>query len=499
MIMDNVELLDREYGTISNSGCNRIKLRQNSFKSICNAWRKFRLSLLERKLTKMEANAIIDNYSITGAEKKAMKKAKAIARLEEKIMILSREGVPTNYVKGRAIKLAGKMLNNMHLNSINAYTIGLSNYDSVFGDEKSFEPSYDEQVAAAAVDTSSEPGDISRDDIATALSESFERLEQQNRENDVVSGDNIGIDSTEARNVSENIVGDTPNDISNEDITNAISESIARLRREREEKNAKQEDNIVNTVIDESVSNDISNEEISKAISESFARLEREKQAEREQNVNSNVVEAFQNKEESTSLFDVSNLGFDGIVSKVRKIDADGNMKSSYEDSSDNIVRDDVVIVPNREIISPVKDSTLASEKKEESSPSTISDFEALKQELLKVKEAFVSSKDSLANTEERRRKAEEAARVRRLEAEKVKEEYRRQCDLAIEQINALKNAIAKNEAEQRAAEEDYQIKTNFCEEQISEKESYESMIDEIQNMMSDSISTSEEVHGFSK
>ena len=88
---------------------------------------------------------------------------------------------------------------------------------------------------------------------------------------------------------------------------------------------------------------------------------------------------------------------------------------------------------------------------------------------------------------------------MRRLEAEKVKEEYRRQCDLAIEQINALKNAIAKNEAEQRAAEEDYQIKTNFCEEQISEKESYESMIDEIQNMMSDSISTSEEVHGFSK
>ena len=139
------------------------------------------------------------------------------------------------------------------------------------------------------------------------------------------------------------------------------------MRWEREEENAKQEDNIVNAVSDENASNDISNEEISEAISESFARLEREKQAEREQNVNSNVVEAFQNKEESTSLFDVSNLGFDGIVSKVRKIDADGNMKSSYEDSSDNIVRDDVVIVPNREIISPVKESTLASEKKEES------------------------------------------------------------------------------------------------------------------------------------
>ena len=412
MIMDNIKFIDEKCDTVPSTSSNRIKLREDSFN---RTYRKFRLSLSASK-----------------------------REIEKKYRVLSINGGPTIYGKSRAIKLKRGMYDNVSLNCGKEY--------SAFGEEITKNiPSFDDQVAVAAIDTSSEPTNISAADIANTLSKGFERLERENQNVDLA-------DASVADVESENEVESTSGDISNENIVDAVPES--------------------NTEVENEVTEDVSQE-----------------------------TSIFGDKIDK-SKEDVSTIGFSdsvlgGIVSNVRKIDDNGNLKDSYgvvsDNNENNTVRDDIVVIPPRVEDIPTKDYVSENENVEAKNPSDISNFEALKQELLKVKEAFVSSKDSLANTEERRRKAEEAARMRRLEVEKVKEEYRRQCDLAIEQINALKNDIAKNEAEQRAAEEDYQIKTNFCEKQISEKESYESMIDEIQNMMSDSISTSEEVHGLSR
>lgn len=445
MIMDNIKFIDEKFDTVPSTSSNRIKLREDSFKRI---YGKFRLSLSASK-----------------------------REIEKKYRILSINGGPTIYGKSRAIKLKRGMYDNVS-----------SNYGrerGVFGEEITKDipseeitkniPSFDDQVAVAASDTSSEPTNIFKEDIADTLSRGFERLEREKQNVDLA-------DASVADVESENVVESTSDDISNENIVDAVSES--------------------NTEVEpEAVVDDIPSEVTVGMISENNLEVENEvtEDVSHETSIFGDKIDE-SNEDVSTTGFSDSVLG--GIVSNVRKIDDNGNLKESYgvvsDNNENNAVRDDIVVIPPRVEDIPTKDYVSENENVEAKKPSTISNFEALKQELLKVKKAFVSSKDSLANTEERRRKAEEAARVRRLEAEKVKEEYRRQCDLAIEQINALKNAIAKNEAEQRAAEEDYQIKTNFCEEQISEKESYESMIDEIQNMMHDSNNVSE-VHGLSR
>lgn len=134
MMVDKIDLLDNDYNLVSRKASPRqIKTRSKSFSSISGIFTKFRISRLEKKLKKSRKSFVNqkihknlgDSSVVRKTEKDIEKKAKAIAKIEEKIMILSKEDVPTNYVENRAIKLRKNMMSNLTHNSSMAYSLGI--------------------------------------------------------------------------------------------------------------------------------------------------------------------------------------------------------------------------------------------------------------------------------------------------------------------------------------------------------------------------------------
>lgn len=134
MMVDKIDLLDNDYNLVSRKASPRqIKTRSKSFSSISGIFTKFRISRLEKKLEKSRKSFVNqeihknlgDSSVVRKTEKNIEKKAKAIAKIEEKIMILSKENVPTNYVEDRAIKLRKNMMSNLSHNSSMAYSLGI--------------------------------------------------------------------------------------------------------------------------------------------------------------------------------------------------------------------------------------------------------------------------------------------------------------------------------------------------------------------------------------
>ena len=134
MMVDKIDLLDNDYNLVSRKASSRqIKTRSKSFSSISGSFTKFRSSGLEKKLEKSRKSFVNqeihknlgDSSVVRKTEKNIEKKAKAIAKIEEKIMILSKENVPTNYVENRAIKLRKNMMSNLSHNSSMAYSLGI--------------------------------------------------------------------------------------------------------------------------------------------------------------------------------------------------------------------------------------------------------------------------------------------------------------------------------------------------------------------------------------
>lgn len=134
MMVDKIDLLDNDYNLVSRKASSRqIKTRSKSFSSISGIFTKFRISRLEKKLEKSRKSFVNqeihknlgDSSIVRKTEKNIEKKAKEIAKIEEKIMILSKENVPTNYVENRAIKLRKNMMSNLSHNSSMAYSLGI--------------------------------------------------------------------------------------------------------------------------------------------------------------------------------------------------------------------------------------------------------------------------------------------------------------------------------------------------------------------------------------
>ena len=109
-MLDNIELVDRDSSNAKNAGrihSNLIRLKKASFSNIVSKWNAFRLANLNKKLEREndKLDKIINTAPFGKMEEKVFAQTNKIAKLEEKIKILSRENVPANYVKSRAIKL----------------------------------------------------------------------------------------------------------------------------------------------------------------------------------------------------------------------------------------------------------------------------------------------------------------------------------------------------------------------------------------------------------
>ena len=175
---DNFEIVDREYGESKEVKVARpIKTRKTSYDSIIDNFTK---EVLKLRLSMMENKALYEKYDASLPYKKVQSKvdksAKAIARLEEKILVLSRDDVPSNYVESRAIKLRDAMMTNLTKNASDAYmgtqSIGLENRDEIFGN---FENEYNENVVPKVEE--SEESVLEKDDLTIKVPKIVESTE----------------------------------------------------------------------------------------------------------------------------------------------------------------------------------------------------------------------------------------------------------------------------------------------------------------------------------
>jgi len=142
--LDNIEFLDRNLSIVDKGKKDRnIKFRLPSFEEISGRWNRFRYKRLIADMEKKKEKLINQNYEangnhqLTAAGVKNLKKnAVAIAKLEEKILILAKENVPKDYVKRRAIKLKQNMMNNLSFNARSAYIVGANIEKRIFDDEE---------------------------------------------------------------------------------------------------------------------------------------------------------------------------------------------------------------------------------------------------------------------------------------------------------------------------------------------------------------------------
>ena len=213
----NIILRDFEEQSIardSRVSCNQIRTKLTSFSWIKKRWRRFRIARLNMKLEGMKDDLVTSSFHANSqgvltkeSDKKLTRKTNAIARVEEKIKILSKATVPPKYVSHRAIKLREKMMRLMTYNSSNAYSVGIENYDQVFAEETPVENpavgfdapqaaavmaaakpmidvaqvSADQQAFASEVNkamNSAEENPINRETIENIVDQSFEKVER---------------------------------------------------------------------------------------------------------------------------------------------------------------------------------------------------------------------------------------------------------------------------------------------------------------------------------
>ena len=193
MTSENFEFVDREYGQVSREKPSRqIKTRKASFSSIVERFNNFRIKMKAKKLEKMKESALNATYNRNSIDKEITKKTTAIARLEEKIMILSREDVPEDYVKRRAIKLRKNMMDNLVYNCNNTYQIEEESKKTIFEEEGILDDfaEDEERMESEEVDSLDKekinvvPGELERQSIVDAVNAEFPNMEDKESKED---------------------------------------------------------------------------------------------------------------------------------------------------------------------------------------------------------------------------------------------------------------------------------------------------------------------------
>ena len=227
MMVDKIDLLDNDYNLVSRKASPRqIKTRSKSFSSISGIFTKFRISRLEKKLEKSRKSFVnqeihknlSDSSVVRKTEKNIEKKAKAIAKIEEKIMILSKENVPTNYVENRAIKLRKNMMSNLSHNSFMAYSLGIKSeadetkaIDKIFNEDSPL--SINERVRESELEDVEDVEEQENDQVETPESIMSRESEEIGRSvSSILDGDTSKevevADDKEADSVEEEVSSD---------------------------------------------------------------------------------------------------------------------------------------------------------------------------------------------------------------------------------------------------------------------------------------------------
>ena len=233
---ENINIVDRDYGSSQEEVSRPIKTRGKSFNSILSNFKK---ELLEARLNQMQDSAVSEKYdsdmSYKSVQSIASKRATAIAKLEEKILVLSRDDVPQNYVESRAIKLRDAMMDNLTKNASsaynNSYSIGYENKDNVFGD---FEKELGEQSSDDSLDLDTDgvlfsiqqPEETDeKDDAINVVPTEFERKDIEDSINEEFAAvDGTSLDETEVQESHEDSE-DKVNFVTPEEVKETVDKS----------------------------------------------------------------------------------------------------------------------------------------------------------------------------------------------------------------------------------------------------------------------------------
>ena len=231
---DMIEFKDGDYGIAKlNRGffSNLIKTKPSSFRMILSHWNEYRTNLmigkLETKLEEKREDAVNTTFrydqsgDLTNKSNSKMDDiVLGIAKLESKIKVLSREDVPSTYVKSRAIKLKEKMMNNLWYHSRHAYTVGEENYDKVFNEEV---VPVNDPLASYASATGEEV--INKKDLYDVINDSFNNVEESvnapTKITPEVVRDTVGVPSVDYSDNSD--VVDLPFELD----TNMVNDDVA--------------------------------------------------------------------------------------------------------------------------------------------------------------------------------------------------------------------------------------------------------------------------------
>ena len=156
---ERIEIVDRDLSSPKGVKKSRqIRTRKTSHDKFISLYDRERIRLLKQELDAQKKLAVSEVYegSKEMVEAKADKRARKIATIEEKIKVLSREAVPTNYVDDRAIKLKESMMSHLRNYTGLMYSIGSGKESEVF--DSVAEPTGIEVVDQIATEASEEIG-----------------------------------------------------------------------------------------------------------------------------------------------------------------------------------------------------------------------------------------------------------------------------------------------------------------------------------------------------
>lgn len=511
---DAINLIDRDYTTVKSDdrvSKNIIKTRKLSFKRIAERWAEFRLSLMNKELERAKENLVKDNYHVgtsglsLGSEAKMNRRTAAVARLEEKIMILKREDVPTDYRKNRAIKLRNNMMANLTYNSANAYSVEEDKIDKVFEEEQaSVVPETNEGENMAAVATSEDIDvekvsaaneekiaddvekamheDVSREDISSVIDSKFADLEENANVGSFVSRDEVesavqnAIDAVEedsdthevaAEEVHEN-VSEQPVEDSERVHVSQNESTEAKVNHFDSEGEVKPREGYVPMTDDQ--------------IAEARRNIEYEKYEEIYKTLWEEKKKRFKD-----ALQEIKNSAKRNIVPEVPMEEA---------------VRDEVVVTPERE--EKVEEYTTA---KEEEKPkedlhmdytdatkrdvaraigkeTSVSGLAALKERALKLREEQENArKDQEAARREQVEEAERAMEIRR-QTEAKKEAYAEKFRALEEYCAALEEDTKSIRSSAAISRNDTACNRRFIESRVAEMTDYDERIQEIDSII---------------
>ena len=355
MMVDKIDLLDNDYNLVSRKASPRqIKTRSKSFSSISGIFTKFRISRLEKTLEKSRKSFVNqeihknlgDSSIVRKTEKNIEKKAKEIAKIEEKIMILSKENVPTNYVENRAIKLRKNMMSNLSHNSSMAYSLGIKTeadeakaIDKIFNEDSPL--SINERVRESELEDVEDVEEQENDQVETPESIMSHESEEIGRSvSSILAGDTSKefkvADDKEADAVEKEEVS---SDESDKEVSEPVSESeqipdISTFMKDIDLNiNTYQDSTNTNSVIDENesrehievVPTDIDRDAIKSSIDDQFENIAKSGDVSEEETITNagrpNVENRFNSIDNGVKF--VSPETVKGVVGTGSKIDID--------------------------------------------------------------------------------------------------------------------------------------------------------------------------------